>query len=58
MGSASLYRCALEIWMAGAKTATGASKKNFNHVWGGGYAAGYYSYLWTEVLAVNIADGS
>ena len=28
------------------------STSYFNHVWGGGYAAGYYSYLWT----VNVAD--
>lgn len=32
------------------------STSYFNHVWGGDYAAGYYSYLWSEVLAVNIAN--
>jgi peptidyl-dipeptidase Dcp len=23
----------------------------FNHIWGGGYSASYYAYLWTEMLA-------
>ncbi|MBS9765947.1 MAG: M3 family metallopeptidase [Flavobacteriaceae bacterium] len=28
----------------------------FSHIFGGGYAAGYYSYLWTEMLAHDAYD--
>lgn len=25
----------------------------FSHIWGGGYAAGYYAYMWSEVLEAD-----
>ncbi len=25
----------------------------FSHIWGGGYSANYYAYMWSEVLAVD-----
>lgn len=28
----------------------------FQHIWGNGYAAGYYAYLWTQMLADNGFD--
>lgn len=45
-----------EIGLLNAQIPPRYSTSYFNHVWGGGYAAGYYSYLWSEVLAVNVAD--
>ena len=28
----------------------------FAHIWGSGYAAGYYAYLWTKMLDENVYD--
>ncbi len=55
--TADFERKALEaVGLLNAQIPPRYSSSYFNHIWGGSYASGYYSYLWTEVLAVNVAE--
>ena len=29
---------------------------SFGHIFGGGYSAGYYSYMWAEILEVDVFE--
>ena len=43
---ASLHRLKLDL----AEVPPRYRTSYFSHIWGGGYGAGYYAYLWTEML--------
>ncbi len=44
--AAALHKHGIDIAMVPPRYKTAY----FNHIWGGGYAANYYSYLWGEIL--------
>jgi peptidyl-dipeptidase Dcp len=55
----------VEQFEAGALTAAGVAVPTappryrstyFNHIFGGGYSAGYYSYIWSEVLDADTVE--
>eukprot|EP00878_Enallax_costatus_P014164 GHUV01014813.1.p1 GENE.GHUV01014813.1~~GHUV01014813.1.p1 ORF type:complete len:181 (+),score=49.00 GHUV01014813.1:524-1066(+) len=33
-----------------------AQLNNFGHIFGGGYAAGYYSYMWADVMSTDMFE--
>ena len=45
--TASLHRFKVDFSLVPPRYRT----SYFAHIWGGGYSAGYYAYLWSEVLA-------
>jgi peptidyl-dipeptidase Dcp len=50
--AAALHRAGVDLPTAPPRYRT----PYFNHVWGGGYSAGYYSYIWAEVLDADTVE--